>query len=66
MKVMQDMTVVGTVRFLAIDPPAEEVNKLWLRYRPAPIVLVVEGNPYFLAQRENDRRQVREEVVAHA
>jgi hypothetical protein len=65
-KVLQDITVVGTVRFLAVDPPVEEDSKLWLRCRPAPIVLVVEGNSYFLAQREDDRRQVGEEVVAHA
>ena len=66
MKMMQDMTVVGTVRFLAVDPHAEEGNKRWLRCRPAPMVLVVEGNRYSLARREDDRRQVGEEVVAHA
>ena len=64
--VLQDRTVVGTVRFLGVNPPAEEGSKLYLRCRPAPIVLVVEGNPYFLAQREEDRRQVGEEVVARA
>ncbi len=66
MKVLQEKTVVGTVRFLAVDPHAEEGSTLWLRCRPAPIVLVVESNPYLLAHREDDRIQIGEEVVAHA
>ncbi len=62
----QYTTVVGTVHFLVVDPPAEKGSKLLLRCYPATIVLGVEGLPYIIAQREDDSREVGKEVVAQA
>ena len=53
LKMMQCKTVVRTVRFLAVDPFAEEGIKLMLRFYPATSVLIVEGLPQIIAQRDS-------------
>ena len=54
LEVLQYWTVVWTIRFLGVVPPPEEGRKFLLGYCATPIVRVVEGLPYFRAEREYD------------
>ncbi len=63
---LQYSQVVGMVRFLGVDPLAEEYIKFLLRCCTARIVLVAKSSPYITTQREDDNIKVGKKVVAQA